>query len=85
MSDYLNYTLWRQREARMPRELERHRIAVERLEAQRSEQQSEQQLREGQLLDAKLDDVVDAVHADAVESLDVLDAPEELEFELAAR
>jgi len=32
MSDYLTYTLWRQREERLPRELERQRVAQERLD-----------------------------------------------------
>lgn len=34
MSEYLTYTLWRNREERLPHELERRRAAHERLEAQ---------------------------------------------------
>ncbi|MHA6695313.1 hypothetical protein [Homoserinimonas sp. A520] len=40
MSEYLTYTLWRQREERMPRELEHQRVAHERMLEQ------EQQLQE---------------------------------------
>jgi hypothetical protein len=38
VSEYLTYLLWRQREETLPRELERRRVAVERL--------AQQQLRE---------------------------------------
>ena len=34
MSEYLTYTLWRQREERMPRELEHQRVVQERLSEQ---------------------------------------------------
>ncbi len=34
MSEYLTYTLWRQREERMPHELERQRVVQERLSEQ---------------------------------------------------
>ena len=40
MSEYLTYTLWRQREERMPRELEHQRVVEERMLEQ------EQQLQE---------------------------------------
>jgi len=34
MSEYLTYTLWRQREERMPHELEQQRVLQERLNEQ---------------------------------------------------
>jgi hypothetical protein len=49
MSEYLTYTLWRNREKRMPHELERRRAAQERLE-QDQEQLDEQALSHEQLL-----------------------------------
>jgi hypothetical protein len=49
MSEYLTYTLWRNREERMPHELERRRAAQERLE-QDQEQLDEQALSHEQLL-----------------------------------
>lgn len=52
MSEYLTYTLWRNREERLPHDLERRRAAQERLEAQEqllSEQAHEQLLAEGAL------------------------------------
>lgn len=42
MSDYLTYTLWKQREQRMPRELEHQRVVQERLREQEQEAQLEQ-------------------------------------------
>lgn len=42
MSDYLTYTLWRQREERMPRELEHQRVVQERLREQEQDRQFEQ-------------------------------------------
>ena len=44
MSEYLTYTLWRQREERMPHELERQRVVQERLREQEEERQFEQEL-----------------------------------------
>jgi hypothetical protein len=38
MSEYLTYTLWRQREERMPHELEQQRAVQERLAEQAQEQ-----------------------------------------------
>ena len=56
MSDYLTYELWRQREKRMPRELERQRVALERLDEQRREQP---------VRDVDLDATADAEPTDA--------------------
>jgi hypothetical protein len=47
MSEYLTYTLWRQREERMPHELERQRVVQERL----GEQAREKRLRGEGVLD----------------------------------
>lgn len=38
MSEYLTYTLWKQREERMPHELERQRVVQERLLGQQEPQ-----------------------------------------------
>lgn len=43
MSDYLTYTLWQQREQRMPHELEHQRVVQERLREQEQEAQLAQQ------------------------------------------
>jgi hypothetical protein len=45
MSEYLTYTLWRNREERMPHELERRRAAQERLEQDQGQlEQAQEQL-----------------------------------------
>lgn len=85
MSDYLNYTLWRQREERMPRELERQRVALERREAQLSEQHSEQQLCEESVREAGFDDAAIAEPTDAVGASYATDESDELDFELVTR
>lgn len=41
MSEYLTYTLWQQREQRMPHELEHQRVVQERLREQEQEAQLE--------------------------------------------
>lgn len=41
MSEYLTYTLWKQREERMPHELEHQRVVQERLREQERERQHE--------------------------------------------
>lgn len=44
MSEYLTYTLWRNREERMPHELERRRAAQERLEQDQLDEQVQEQI-----------------------------------------
>jgi hypothetical protein len=39
MSEYLTYTLWKQREERMPHELEHQRVVQERLQEQEQQPQ----------------------------------------------
>ena len=41
MSEYLTYTLWKQREERMPHELEHQRVVQERLQEQEQQRQLE--------------------------------------------
>jgi hypothetical protein len=43
MSEYLTYTLWQQREQRMPHELEHQRVVQERLREQEQEAELAQQ------------------------------------------
>jgi hypothetical protein len=43
MSEYLTYTLWKQREERMPHELEHQRVVQERLQEQEQEQEQQHQ------------------------------------------
>jgi hypothetical protein len=44
MNEYLSYQLWRQREERMPHELEHQRVVQERLLEQEQQLQHEQEL-----------------------------------------
>lgn len=83
MSEYLTYTLWRQREERMPHELERQRVVQERL----SEQAQEQRLREEGVLGVSLEhgagEVLDS--AETGESTEQTELAGELEPEFANR
>lgn len=74
MSEYLTYTLWRQREERMPHELEHQRVVQERL----SEQVQEQRLQEEHVLDV-------SPEAEFGEALEPTEAVSELEHDLVTR
>ncbi len=79
MSDYLTYTLWRQREERMPRELEQQRVVQERLREQ------EQTMQEQELpLQGSTDSTIQ-VEPSIVEVEDTSTAPSESEAELVSR
>jgi hypothetical protein len=49
MNEYLSYQLWRQREERMPHELEHQRVVQERLLEQEQQLQLEQELATNQM------------------------------------
>lgn len=80
MSEYLTYTLWRQREERMPHELERQRVVQERL----SEQAREQQLREKEVLDVSSERGVGEA-PETTETAEQTGTASELEHEFANR
>lgn len=74
VSEYLSYTLWRQREERMPHELEHQRVAQERL----GEQVQEQQLRDEPAPDVSR-------QADTGEALEPSDPASEIEREFVVK
>jgi len=77
MSEYLTYTLWRQREERMPHELERQRVVQERL----GELAQARLLREDEVLDVCPERGI----GETPESADSAETAGELEPEFANR
>lgn len=80
MSEYLTYTLWRQREERMPHELERRRAVQERL----AELAQEQRLQEGDVLDVSPERGIGET-PESDDSAQSVEAAGELEPEFADR